>query len=301
MPVMAPMSGQPKSQKTPQSEKLQLQQQLVPQQSHLIVSPEPEDQHDYVNCIPPTTKIVTPKAITPGQQQKRTNSVANTPSVADDLTGDYAVMNPLKTVSSPVSQSVSSPLPQPPTTKKSLLLTITSQEKLNNVGFKPIVEDEGIQKHSFLTRQVSEKRSLPNENSGYEILRPCLSRPNSVNSEKISNKSNTNTAFNANRPSSANSERLASVSSTSSSTSTLCDTRSQSSSSTIRLMDTSNIPSPMNQTSRPESVSSDTHMGCSRPPSVSSERGLHYASLDLPPTSNATSTVTRMEVDEVKT
>lgn len=277
----------------------------------LNVDSESQQQHDYVNCVSSgltntaiTSKIITPKPITPSQ--KRTTQMTGNTNSEDKLsTGDYAIMNPSKKLASPVpqiqpQQSQSTATPQL-VTKKSLLLTITSQEKLNNVGFKPICEDDTqmSQKRPSLSRQVSEKRSLPNETNDYEILRPSLSRPNSVNSEKIT-KSNGNAN---NRPSSANSERLGSVGSISSSFTALGDIRSQSSSTTtIRLMDTSTsaIPSPMNLNSRPESVSSDTQM-TSRPPSVSSDRELHYASLDLPPSTIINSGVTKMDVDEVKT
>jgi insulin receptor substrate 1 len=266
--------------------------------SHFLLDPDSEN-HDYINCIPNapfinTSKIVTPKPITP---------------VAHDLTrrdGDYALMNPVKTAAlSPVPPaSNNSEHPPQTATRKSLLLTLSSQEKLNsNLGFMPISEDEtSLRTHPQLNRQVSEKsnRQLSSD-SGYEMLaRPSLSRPNSVNSEKIKSSSN---SLVSNRPSSANSERLA-LSSTSSSTSTLCEIRSQSSSSqTLRhMMDTSAVPSPLSGHSRPESVSSDIHM-TSRPPSVTSERELHYASLDLPPCSSnnphtTSTTAQKMDVDQ---
>lgn len=245
--------------------------------SHFLLDPDSES-HDYINCTPrnaPTSssRIVTPKPIIPASTHKQAASEA----------GDYALMNPVKAAAalSPVQQpSQSSDAPPQTASRKSLLLTLSSQEKLNsNSCFKPIVEDDSANRHPALQRQVSEKCRHTSNDSGYEMLaRPSLSRPNSVNSEKIKCAA----GFLSNRPSSANSERLA-LSSTSSSTSTLCEIRSQSSSSqTLRnMMDTSAVPSPMSGSSRPESVSSDIHMA-SRPPSVTSERELHYATLDLP-------------------
>jgi hypothetical protein len=261
--------------------------------SHFLLDPDSEN-HDYINCTPigsnsiststSSRTIVTPMPVTPAMQEE---------------TGDYALMNPVKSASSPVPKSSSSSSTSssannenPPQTsaRKSLLLTLSSQEKLTNSNscFKPIVEDaQQLQpSHHLLQRHVSEKgRHSASNDSGYEILaRPTLSRPNSVNSEKI--KCSTSGFLLSNRPSSANSERLA-LNSTSSSTSTLCEIQSQCSSSStlknIAMMD--NVPSPMSINSRPESVSSDVHM-TSRPPSVTSERELHYASLDLPPCSN---------------
>ena len=244
--------------------------------SHFLLNPDSES-HDYINCIPnaPTTtsKIVMPKPITPAQP------------AAHNLTpesGDYALMNPLKATVSPVQTPSNCDVPPQTASRKSLLLTLSSQEKLNsNSCFKPIVEDDcgSSRNNSQLNRQISEKCRQHMSDSGYEILaRPSLSRPNSVNSEKIK----CATIFLSNRPSSA-------LSSTSSSTSTLCETRSQcSSSQTFRnMLDSSSaVPSPMSVTSRPESVSSDIHMA-SRPPSVTSERELHYASLDLPQPSSS--------------
>lgn len=254
--------------------------------SHFLLDPDSES-HDYINCMPnaPTTSsiIVTPKPITPAQP------------AAHNLTqesGDYALMNPLKATLSPIQTPSNCDVPPQTASRKSLLLTLSSQEKLNsNSCFKPIVEDDSVRNHVQLHRQVSEKCRHQTSESGYEILSRCtLSRPNSVNSEKIK----CATVYLSNRPSSA-------LSSTSSSTSTLCETRSQCSSShALRNMDSSAVPSPMSGTSRPESVSSDIHMA-SRPPSVTSERELHYASLDLlPQTSSNTphSAQQKMDVDQ---
>lgn len=241
---------------------------------------------NYMNCLPnaSTTKIVTPKAMTAVQQAAQNSS---------QEVGDYALMNPLKTVKSPIqAQPPSSSDEYPPmyAPKKSLFLTLSSQEKLNsNSCFKPIVEDDSTNRsHPALHRQISEKSQHLND-SAYEVLaRPSLSRPNSVNSEKVKQ------CYFSNRPSSA-------LSSTSTSTSTLCETQSQNSSSqTLRSIETSAVPSPMSVTSRPESVSSDIHMA-SRPPSVTSERELHYASLDLPQCSSTNAYFAqpqRMEVDQ---
>uniref|UniRef100_A0A182TH30 Uncharacterized protein n=1 Tax=Anopheles melas TaxID=34690 RepID=A0A182TH30_9DIPT len=136
-------------------------------------------------------------------------------------------------------------------------------------------------------------------------------RPNSVNSELIGRPIGTpagpstpgaashssTIAAGSTRPSSANSERLPVISATSSSassTSTLCESKNQSpsASSTALTMvvgggSTTTSP-PSVPGSRPDSVSSitDPHI-VSRPPSVSSERELHYASLDLPPCSSS--------------
>lgn len=249
--------------------------------SHFLLNPDSES-HDYINCIPsaPTTssKIITPKPITPAAHNLTQES------------GDYALMNPLKTTLSPVQTPQNCDAPPQLASRKSLLLTLSSQEKLNsNSCFKPIVEDDSTpsRNHPQLYRQISEKCRQNSSDSGYEILaRQSLSRPNSVNSDKIK----CATSFLLNRPSSA-------LSSTSSSTSTLCDRSQNSSSQTLRnMMDTSAVPSPMSITSRPESVSSDIHMA-SRPPSVTSERELHYASLDLPQSSCNTPHAPQQKMD----
>jgi len=156
-----------------------------------------------------------------------------------------------------------------------------------------------------------EKQRIPSsDSSGYEMLElrssssshsmggGRIARPNSVNSEKT-------TFTPLNRPNSANSERQSTstfsltstplnemgAQSVRSSSSTLCGsgtiTRPQSSSFLSSGSDYS-------QSSRPSSVVSvieqqqqqqattPTTVFTSRPPSVSSERELHYASLDLP-------------------
>lgn len=247
--------------------------------THFLLDPD-SGNHDYINCTPHSSahtnslsRIVMPKPLTPAQH-----------NLTAQESGDYALMNPVKSAAlSPVQATHSGDTPPQPSSRKSLALS--SQEKLNsNSCFKPIVEDESNRSHPQLYRQVSEKGRQMSSDSGYEILaRPSLSRPNSVNSEKIMKSA---AGFLSNRPSSANSERLA-LSSTSSSTSTLCDIRSQSSSSqTLRNMGAS----------RPESVSSDIHMA-SRPPSVTSEHEIHYATLDLPTTSTSPQ-IQKMDVDQ---
>uniref|UniRef100_A0A6E8VX55 Insulin receptor substrate 1 n=1 Tax=Anopheles coluzzii TaxID=1518534 RepID=A0A6E8VX55_ANOCL len=135
-------------------------------------------------------------------------------------------------------------------------------------------------------------------------------RPNSVNSELIGRPIGTPagpstpgaashssaTAAGSTRPSSANSERLPVISATSSSassTSTLCESKNQSPSASstalAMVVGSSTTTSPPSVPgSRPDSVSSITNPHIvSRPPSVSSERELHYASLDLPPCSSS--------------
>lgn len=297
MNIGEPVSKKPNLAATPVQIK---SPQAMSNSSDFLLNTETEN-HDYINCIPRaiscTSKIVTPKPITLNQ------STAGCRSANENC--DYAVMNPLaKSTLSPVQPShMDAILNAPPTiAKKSLLLSLSSQEKLNsNSCFKPIVEDESMpfRNHTMLQRQISEKGRPVSIEPGYEILaRPSLSRPNSVNSEKIKS-----TGLQSNRPNSANGDRL-NVGSSSSSTSTLCEIRSQSSSThTLRnMIDNSTIPSPMSVTSRPESVTSnDVHM-TSRPPSVSSERELHYASLDLPQSnSNTNQPSQKMDVDEQTT
>ncbi|CAO1310205.1 unnamed protein product [Diamesa serratosioi] len=294
-----PVSKKPNLTSTPVSKQSPESSTNSSAQSHFLLNPDSES-HDYINCIPSATisssKIITPKPIK--------SSVA----VADDIAGDYALMNPLMKNVPKITTEIKTELPQnvPQTaSKKSLLLQLSSQEKLNsNSCFKPIVEDQNSttsSHHPVLCRQTSEKRAIA-RSSGYEILvRPSLSRPNSVNSEKIM-RSSSNTS--TNRPNSVNSERLGpcSISSTSSSTSTLCGEIPNQSSSNLRLMEmsasSSAVASPMSLTSRPESVSSDILM-TSRPPSVSDRSELHYASLDLPPCSNIINT-SKMDIDDSK-
>lgn len=253
-----PVSKKPNLAATPVQNKSASSSNVVTTTSSSSKHNSPENHHDYINCSPTNaSRIITP-----------------TPITLENV--DYAIMNPVvKTITKSTTESTSSSdVPPVTSSKKSLFLTLSIQEKLNNSNscFKPIVEDRQQLQHPILQRHTSEKgNSRSSTDSGYEILvRPNLSRPNSVNSEKIKTSSSASAIIN-NRPSSANSERLA-LSSTSSSTSTLCEIQSHN----------NTVPSPMSiVTSRPESVSSDIHMA-SRPPSVTSERELHYASLDLP-------------------
>lgn len=232
------------------------------------------DEPDYVNCNPAQKKSL--------QQQIPLTKI-------DDNSGDYAFMNPSKPI------------------KKSLLVQISSDKIPSYIGggFKP------IQSNSSEFNLINQKPLInrKNDSGGYEILqvrsdnslmkkkRTLLSRPNSVNGEKISSKNSSSTSNLCNRPNSANSERLPAISSSSSS-STLCSTTS--STSTLcgsKCQSPSTRPQSFadSGSSRPESVSSitDSNHITSRPPSVSSERELHYASLDLPPS--------KMETDEQST
>lgn len=230
------------------------------------------DEPDYVNCNPAQKKCL---------QQIPVTKI-------DDNSGDYAFMNPSKSL------------------KKSLLVQISSDKIPSYVGggFKPIQSNSSefnLNQKPLINRK--------NDSGGYEILqvrsdnslmkkkRTLLSRPNSVNGEKISSKNSSSTSNLCNRPNSANSERLPAISSSSSS-STLCSTTS--STSTLcgsKCQSPSTRPQSFadSGSSRPESVSSitDSNHITSRPPSVSSERELHYASLDLPPS--------KMETDEQAT
>lgn len=231
------------------------------------------DEPDYVNCNP--------------AQKKCEQKIPLTKT--DDQSGDYAFMNPSKSL------------------KKSLLVQISSDKIPSYIGggFKPIQTNSSefnLNQKPLINRK--------NDSGGYEILqvrsdnslmkknrRTLLSRPNSVNGEKISSKNSSSTSNLCNRPNSANSERLPAISSSSSSstlcsstssTSTLCGSKCQSPSTRPQSFADSG-------SSRPESVSSitDSNHITSRPPSVSSERELHYASLDLPPS--------KMETDEQQT
>lgn len=176
---------------------------------------------------------------------------------------------------------------------------------------------------STFSRQLSERISLQavspattidnsgSDASGYELLQMrsdismpyqgrILSRPNSVNSEKISSPASLIGQPNSTRPNSANSDRLPTIS-TSSSSSTLCGSSSSSqtlcyggggSKSQSPLTTTIRPQSFTENDSRVESVIGASHIA-SRPPSVSSERELHYASLDLPPPTSSN----KLEVD----
>ncbi|XP_050084402.1 mucin-12 isoform X3 [Anopheles aquasalis] len=213
----------------------------------------------------------------------------------------------------------------------------------NQMGFKPIASSQDtdllrsvttvtVAPRPNYTRQVSEWRVVPAEpmegTAGSSSSSTMTVRPNSVNSEMIGASRGASAAAagsammaggssgsiaaggyasGATRPSSANSERLppiiSATSSSASSTSTLCESKNQSPSASCTTIAT------IATGPRPDSVSSitDPHI-ISRPPSVSSERELHYASLDLPPCTTKTPgpttlpvtspTVQKMDVDD---
>ncbi|XP_050072332.1 mucin-19 [Anopheles maculipalpis] len=201
--------------------------------------------------------------------------------------------------------------------RKSTLLLSSPQ-----MGFKPITssQDAELLLHNKLPmpsanspKAMNLARREPAFNFNTEQQLPPLqrsisgpgTRPNSVNSELIGKGCGATTpspstgsatipgSAASTRPSSANSERLPIISATSSSassTSTLCESKNQSpSASCTALTATITTTSPSVPGSRPDSVSSITDPNIvSRPPSVSSERELHYASLDLPPCSKQT-------------
>lgn len=240
---------------------------------------------DYVNYIPPTTTAA-PKPIKVAPKH------------------DYAIMSQRNSTFAKKfgQQNVQN--------KKQLLVTIAGDGSNSFTGFKPISSStdeslknslKGVSSPKSVNRQLSDQsRPFDDNSSGYELLqmrsdsslqtKKILSRPNSVNSEKIS------PSKTINRPNSANSECMPSIS-TSSSTSTLCGSSSSSSTlcgSKSQSPLTNSRPQSFSDTvvggvttSRPESVSSiaDPAMS-SRPPSVSSEREILYATLDLPPSSN---------------
>lgn len=246
---------------------------------------------DYVNCSPVTTPV-TPKP-------------TSTPMVVgDDQAGDYAIMNPaatatLRKLSSTSSQSeLATPCPNNPSTSSSTSdvgLPPLLGKKSSTIGFRPITSSQddallrktasGVSPKPAFARQFSERRPTGTDASGYELLqRSASSRPNSVNSEKIgcgTAATKCPPSAGSTRPNSANSDRLpvviSATSSSASSTSTLCESKNQSPmASTATLTDQPIV---------------------SRPPSVSSERELHYASLDLPPCGTNPPPATRMDVD----
>lgn len=247
----------------------------------------------------------------------------------EENAGDYAIMSPAATrpflplaASSLPHQTKKSVLVTSNNNPDKVLAN--TQSKTHNEGFKPIasladkevMQGKTIPPLGAFSRQHSapmDKARKPSADSGYELLELRSSssahavgasgratRPNSVNSEK--------TSFTPMmRPNSANSERQLSTfslattpvnakecSSLASSSSTIC------SSGTITRPQSSSFlssGSEYSQTSRPSSVVSvvDPHQAnnapiASRPSSVSSERELHYASLDLPPCSSSSAT-----------
>lgn len=254
---------------------------------------------DYVNCSPVTTPV-TPKP-------------TSTPmAVGDDQAGDYAIMNPAATASlrklSSTSQSeLATPCSSTSSTSDAGLPPLLGK-KSSTIGFRPITSSQddallrksnsGVSPKSAFARQFSERRPTGTDASGYELLqRSASSRPNSVNSEKIGSSGTTGgkcpPSAGSTRPNSANSDRLpiviSATSSSASSTSTLCESKNQSPMASTATLSSSATPQP-----------DPTQHIVSRPPSVSSERELHYASLDLPPcgTNPAPLAVaTRMDVD----
>ncbi|ETN66446.1 hypothetical protein AND_001767 [Anopheles darlingi] len=214
----------------------------------------------------------------------------------------------------------------------------------NQMGFKPIASSQDTDLlHRSTTTVVAQRPNFGRQLSEWRVFTAepmeatvgshgstMTVRPNSVNSEMIGASRGAATAAaaaaaasssmaggssgavagsygsGATRPSSANSERLppiiSATSSSASSTSTLCESKNQSPSASCTAIATATGP-------RPDSVSSitDPHI-ISRPPSVSSERELHYASLDLPPCTTKTPgsatvavtspTVQKMDIDD---
>ncbi|XP_055710403.1 serine-rich adhesin for platelets isoform X3 [Phlebotomus papatasi] len=218
---------------------------------------------DYVNCTPVGVRKITP-------------SVSPLRNSAEDVAGDYVLMRPATTVER---------IP-----KKTPLSNNSSQISLNNFeGFIPIAqaEEEASREDKVVSPRSANPSSLKRpfwygkeSDASFDSLR-VASRPNSVNSDKITSKIS---SLSLNRPNSANSDHVPPISSSSSastlcgsssSSSTLCGSKSPSSATLMRPQ------SFTESTSRPDSVTDAT----SRPPSVTSERELHYASLDLPPCS----------------
>lgn len=262
-----------------------------------IVGKSAVEYPDYVNCSPVTTPV-TPKPSTPM-------------AVGDDQAGDYAIMNPaaasLRKLSSTSQSELSTPCGTTSTTTSDAGLPPLLGKKSSTIGFRPITSSQddallrkvsGVSPKPTFARQFSERRTgSGTDASGYELLQPSSSRPNSVNSEKIGCGGTAGTkcppSAGSTRPNSANSDRLPIISATSSSassTSTLCESKNQSpmaSTATLASASSTNIPPEIAQPI------------VSRPPSVSSERELHYASLDLPPCGS--NPPTRMDVDAAAT
>lgn len=141
----------------------------------------------------------------------------------------------------------------------------------------------------------SEKTSKYSIQDGSSVAFTPLMRPNSANSERQVNCSLSSSALASNESTMPNAGNCSSLTSSSS---TLCGsgTITRPHSSTFLSSGSEN-----SQASRPSSVVSisDPQPGqgtlttsiASRPPSVSSERELHYASLDLPPSSSSTTPI----------
>lgn len=142
----------------------------------------------------------------------------------------------------------------------------------------------------------SETTSKYSTNDGNSVAFTPLMRPNSANSERQVNCSLSSSALASNEMTLSNGGNCSSLTSSSS---TLCGsgTITRPHSSTFLSSGSEN-----SQASRPSSVVSIsdplptqgtlTTSVASRPPSVSSERELHYASLDLPPCSSSTTPIT---------
>ncbi|XP_055684137.1 mucin-2 isoform X2 [Lutzomyia longipalpis] len=221
---------------------------------------------DYVNCTPVGVRKITP-------------SVSPLRNSAEDVAGDYVLMRPAATTVERVP-----PKRVTPVNKNSSELSLNTFE-----GFIPIAsaEEEASREDKVVSPRTTNPSSLKRpfwygkESDGsFDSLR-VASRPNSVNSDKITSKIS---SLSLNRPNSANSDHVPPISSSSSastlcgsssSSSTLCGSKSPSSATLMRPQ------SFTESTSRPDSATEQT----SRPPSVTSERELHYASLDLPPCS----------------
>lgn len=224
----------------------------------------------------------------------KTNNTDSAPSAQlEGLSSDYADMSlgtkkttPTETVvltkklsSARTTTNADYTIMHPFPAKKPLLVTINNNlsnatTKTNITGFRPI-------------SNVSSASTT--SNAGYELLQV---RPNSVNSENPAAKTINTTN---NRPSSANSDRLTATNSTPTPSTT---TSSSSSASTICGGSGSKCQSPLSvqRVSSNDSTDSQSNQSTtSRPPSVSSERELHYASLDLP--QNTTQSSERLEVD----
>lgn len=200
-----------------------------------------------------------------------------TNSNSSDDHGEYAVMRPIKFNE---TRKAMPTLHNAITTKLSGL-TMTY---IKPCVFKPIVEPKD-DRLSPTPGDIAPHRSYENLRSGadsgietsksdslegnYETLRTCispkLSRPGSVNSDKRHSRPGSVSSDNSNvsRPSSVSSEVTKGTLSRPSSVS------SELGSTTSTIVG-----------SRPESVNAD----CVRSPSVTSEKELHYASLDLAPT-----------------
>lgn len=248
------------------------------------VSTTTEESLDYVNYEPQSQRR---------DSNRSQGSMSNGETREEEMQGDYVLMNPVTTTARRKSS--------------------TGGQKSN---FRPI---QSSQDQQALDRQrspaafgrqlslniVSESKpgqaSRCGEEAHYELLRTTSggsgsdlssllrssgrkgvnSRPSSVNSDKITSRISN---LSLNRPNSANSDRLSTISSSSSSTSTLCG-NSSSSSSTTTLCGASGkvlmtrVPSDPSADGGEKSLPNKIHAASSV------EKELHYASLDLQPSS----------------